>query len=531
MKRSPAILAAYLPLALGKIVCFPVQSTSGLVHGHPGSLRPEVSVYLGIRYATPPTGDLRFAAPVEYSSNDTIPGNSYVGTVGTEYPSPTKIQTEQNRTCPGADVFMPPYPDATPQFQTIMKAFLVPLGPKSEDCLYLNVWTKPEPPKLKPVLLWIHGGRFEVSGAHGPYYDGESLAADHDVVVVTINYRLNIFGFSGAPGLPQNVGLLDQRMAVEWVHQNIKAFGGDPDRITIFGSSAGGASVDLYAYAWADDPIISGIIAHSGTALSFQPNTPDLSLEAFYNASSFLGCEHEEDPGKVVACVREKPFEDVLNASFRVPDRPSLATSEPVFHPVIDGVTVFSKYLKRSALGKFAAIPFLVTCNNHETGIYRVTSYAENVTLSDHAWNEFQKAAFDCPSGRAARDRTAHGIPAWQSRYFGDWDNLRLYPTSGAYHASDLGMVFGTAAGISGIPNSAQENKVSSYMASAWAAFAHDPKEGLTNFGWPQYGSTEKCLVGLAYENEIHPRFFDPAEFEHGCAALHGDTSLGTGAI
>lgn len=64
-----------------------------------------------------------------------------------------------NRTCPGADIYMPPYPDATPQMQTIMKSFLVPLGPKSENCLYLNVWSKPDPKRLKPVLFWIHGGR------------------------------------------------------------------------------------------------------------------------------------------------------------------------------------------------------------------------------------------------------------------------------------------------------------------------------------------------------------------------------------
>lgn len=297
-------------------------------------------------------------------------------------------------------------------------------------------------------------------------------------------------------------------MAVEWVHRNIKGFGGDPDRITIFGSSAGGASVDLYAYAWADDPIISGIIAHSGTALSFQPNTPELSLQAFYNASSYLGCGDEKSDAKeVVACVRGKPFEAILNAHLSVPDRPSPATSEPVFHPVIDGITVFPNYLERSALGKFAAVvslahhkqkvrilikhqPFLVTCNGHETGLYKLTSYALNVTLSDQAWHQFQIAAFDCPSGQAARDRTAHGIPTWQSRYFGDWDNLRLYPGSGAYHASDLGMVFGTGREISGIPNSEQEDKFSSFMASAWAAFAHDPKDGLTKFGWPRYGST-----------------------------------------
>lgn len=133
-----------------------------------------------------------------------------------------------------------------------------------------------------------------------------------------------------------------------------------------------------------------------------------------------------------------------------------------------------------------------MTSNDHESGVYRVTSYTENETLSDKAWESFDLAAFTCPSGQAARDRNAHGVPAWQSRYFGDWDNLRLYPTSGAYHASDIPMIFNTQEAVSGIPNSKREDKVGSYMASAWAAFAHDPKDGLTKFGWPRYGSEGK---------------------------------------
>lgn len=85
------------------------------------------------------------------------------------------------------------------------------------------------------------------------------------------------------------------------------------------------------------------------------------------------------------------------------------------------------------------------------------------------------------------RDRIAHGVPAWQARYFGDWDNMRLYPGSGAYHGSDLAMVFETSERISGLPDNQTEKEVARLMASAWAAFASNPQDGLEKFGWPKY--------------------------------------------
>lgn len=171
------------------------------------------------------------------------------------------------------------------------------------------------------------------------------------------SYRLNIFGFSGAPDLPQNVGLLDQRMAVEWVYRNIKAFGGDPSRITIFGSSAGGTSVDMYSYTWAHDPIISGLISQSGTALSYKPNTPAQSADVFFHVSKALGCGGvTEKPDQVIQCMRQKPWEQIFNASNQVPGISTPTISEPIFHPVIDEKIVFSDYVKRSIEGRFARV-------------------------------------------------------------------------------------------------------------------------------------------------------------------------------
>jgi carboxylesterase type B len=165
---------------------------------------------------------------------------------------------------------------------------------------------------------------------------------------------LNIFGFSGAPGLTQNVGLLDQRMAIEWVHSNIAGFGGDPARITIFGQSAGGASVDYYSYIWTDKPLVRGLISHSGTALSFKPNTAEESASYFYHVSNTLGCGNSTVPiSSVVQCMRQQSFQAILAAVRRVPFAPSPALPQPQFHPTVDGVTVFADYAARSTQGKF----------------------------------------------------------------------------------------------------------------------------------------------------------------------------------
>jgi carboxylesterase type B len=114
----------------------------------------------------------------------------------------------------------------------------------------MNVWTMPQVgEKKKAVLLWIFGGGFAAGDSSDPGEVGAKFAKQQDVVIVSFNYRNNIFGFPGAPNLPDmNPGILDMRMAVEWTRDNIENFGGDPSRITLFGESAGGTGVDYYAY-------------------------------------------------------------------------------------------------------------------------------------------------------------------------------------------------------------------------------------------------------------------------------------------
>jgi carboxylesterase type B len=172
-------------------------------------------------------------------------------------------------------------------------------------------------------------------------------------LLTSLSYRLNIFGFPGAPGIQQNVGLLDQRLALEWIRDNIAAFGGDCERITVFGQSAGSVSVAYLAYAYPTDPIVAGFIMESGTAYSWTPLTPALGAQHWYNVSSTLGCGIS---GGVLSCMQSKNTSAVLAAFAKVPYDPTAALYQPQFQPVEDNITVFHDYSALAAAGKFAKL-------------------------------------------------------------------------------------------------------------------------------------------------------------------------------
>lgn len=270
------------------------------------------------------------------------------------------------------------YPDKTPQFDSIFEAFTaINNNSQSEDCLTLNIWSKPKLSQLKPVYVHFYGGRmfllrstpcvlyfrvFVLTSNIGwtsgttdtKFYYGGGFADAEDVIVVTVNYRMNIFGFPGLPGHSPNLGLLDQRLAVEWVKQNIRGFGGDPDRITISGQSCGSASVDYWAYAYQSDPLVAGLISHSGTALSFPTNNKTAAAQHWYTVSAQLGCGSS---GDVLSCMRMQNATAILAAAgaVKIPTT-NPARKAPAFQPTVDGITVFENYTLLSQQGKFARI-------------------------------------------------------------------------------------------------------------------------------------------------------------------------------
>jgi cholinesterase len=186
-------------------------------------------------------------------------------------------------------------------------------------------------------------------------YTGKHLAAAQDVLVVTFNYRTNIFGFPGIPGSAQNLGFRDQRMAIEWVRDNIAGFGGDPEKIVVFGQSAGSIAIDLWSYAYKDDPIIKGFWAMSGNALTRPVSGPELVHDNFQLVSDAVNCTTASHQ---MACMREVDWEDLRNAASSLPsfttDNP--LRSWPAFSPSQDGELIFGDYASRSKKGRFAKI-------------------------------------------------------------------------------------------------------------------------------------------------------------------------------
>ncbi|PHN05549.1 carboxylesterase/lipase family protein [Flavilitoribacter nigricans] len=232
---------------------FPVQTTvrNGIIEGNYDT-KTGVQKYFGIPYAQPPVGELRWKAPQAL-------GN-WEGVKETKRFGPRAVQA-------------PVFGDMNFRSDGI-----------SEDCLYLNVWTPADRNTTGlPVLVYFYGGGYVAGDGSEPRYDGESMA-QKGIVAVTVNYRLGMFGFYAHPELSAeapykasgNYGLLDQQAALQWVHDNIAAFGGDPDKVTIAGESAGSISVSVQMASPLSRDLIAGAIGESGAAI--KPTLPPVSL-------------------------------------------------------------------------------------------------------------------------------------------------------------------------------------------------------------------------------------------------------------
>lgn len=320
--------------------------------------------------------------------------------------------------------------------------------------------------------MWIYGGRYSAGTSNTPYYDGQFLASAQDVVVVTFNFRMNIFGFPGAPEGTQNLGFLDQYAAVSWVHENIASFGGDPLRITIIGQSSGGQSVGNWAYAFREKPLVAGAMSHSGNVISFPANDMPLAAKNWYNVSGTVGCGSS---GDTLTCMRSPniTFSAILAAVKRVPPPPnnSATRSIPPFQITVDNKTAFSssEYSSRLASGDLARIPYFQIDNNHESGFYRISALAQGRSPPESEWKSFEQTTFTCPIAAEAAGRAKLGIASYRAHYMADWDNLRLYdlPTSGAYHGVEINMVIGNSEGMSGTAPSRQERRLTEIMQRA----------------------------------------------------------------
>ncbi|KAG8672190.1 hypothetical protein FPOAC2_05558 [Fusarium poae] len=437
-----------------------VETTSGELTGFINQTAPSVRQFLGVPFAEPPLKSLRFQPPRRVRSKGSISAKKYAPSCKQAISKTPTVYTEH------------------------MTQFLIN-GGDSEDCLYLNVYAPLKPTtKRLPVFIYIPGGGFTGGGADSLYKIPDKwIQRTQSHIVVTMNYRVNLFGFPNAKEAHQNVGLLDQRMVVEWVRDNVAAFGGDPHQMVLWGQSAGAGSVGMYGYAYPKDLIVKGLISDSGA--------PSMLAKVYGNHTDFdtiatkVGCK---TGNKQLKCMQE------IDAS--VLQKVYSETAGVSFTPVGDNMTAFSNTTDRLARGLVTKVPWIFGNNANEGAGFG--AYNENgVSASQIA---IGLGAIVCPVAAEVRARAKFGYPTYRYYYTGNFFNISPLPWIGATHSAELPLLFGTHYEYHG--NSTEyEWQVADGMQSLWLSFAKNPNnhpadgKGVT---WPLYEPGQKKMVVFA---------------------------------
>jgi cholinesterase len=264
--------------------------------------------------------------------------------------------------------------------------------------------------------------------------------------------------------------------------------------------------------AWTKDPIVNAFIPESGTvSISASDPNADTTIR-WYKTSQKLGCGGKEAGEKTVDCMRAKPWKAVLDAIKPEGAQASALGGMGDFGPQADGKVVFRDYKARAAAGNFIKRPMLVGNNANEAALFAVilgqTSGLQSPLM------KMAGAAFGCPSGSAAKARVDNKVKAWRYLYSGEWPNQEIAKGAGAWHGSEIGMVFGsieyqqayysklTDQNIS-FPDTPDQKKLMNTMMTAWASFAKDPENALEKLGWPVYDNTSKLQTSIYYMHQF----------------------------
>jgi cholinesterase len=298
------------------------------------------------------------------------------------------------------------------------------------------------------------------------------------------------------------------------VRDNIENFGGDPSRITLFGQSAGAASIDFYSYAWNSDPIAAGFIPESGNVFGWGlPNSKASAALAWHNVTATLGCGNaSSDSASVLSCMRNQTYADILKA---VPAASGTSGILGYFVPTVDDSVVFANYSQRTP----AKVPMLIGNNNYEGGLFRTQFALDGIFFPDAFWDSFNLQEFTCPTGIRANASVAVGSPVWRYRYHGIFPNLAVSSQAGSFHAAEVPMLFNIMPTVPGATQA--QIDIGNYMRGAWAAFAKDPVKGLTSYGWPTYNTKQDSLVRLAYDNITGPNLINPYRYDGDCVFVN----------
>jgi para-nitrobenzyl esterase len=455
--------------------------------------------FLGIPYAAPPVGNLRFMPP--------RPASPWSGT--RKAYSPGKSEAQPPDAISGTSV-----------------------AQQSEDCLTLNVWSPALDNSRRPVMVWIHGGGFTNGTGSDPLYDGAKLSKRGNVTVVTINYRLGPFGFLylggvGGPDYAQsgNLGLLDQVAAIRWVRDNIASFGGDPGNITVFGESAGSMSISTLLGMPSAKGLFRRAIADSGAA-----NLMHSTQNAAAITARFMQLAGVSD----IAGLRSLTTAQMVQAETAMATQKT--SYELLFGPVVDGSAVPQPPLDAITAGSASGVDLLIGTNLDEMRLWTLAVPAlaqfplgvvsgfipivqQAITLTslgtpDAVAASYQSrrpqatppdvslavltdSMFRVPAIRVAEAQSARQSRTWM--YLFTWPSPTV-PTLGACHAIELPFVFGNLEGgrIARLIGSTPPQNLSETMQDAWTAFARtgDPNAaGVPH--WQPYESRSRATMIL----------------------------------
>lgn len=502
------VAALFLGVAAGGLV---VNTSLGPVEGNPAKSNQCASFY-GIPYAAPPIGTNRFKPP-----QPGVPWHAPRGAY------------RVGKSC------MQPFGDGAlslpPSIEHFAEKFLSRMG---EDCLYLNVFTPQVHEKASlPVMVWIHGGSY--LGGSGDYqtgfpiYDGHRFCRDGDVVLVSVNYRMGIFGFHTSDelltteGTAGNMGIQDQRAALQWVQANARAFGGDPNRVTIFGESAGGGSVVSHLSFEKSAPYFHAAIVESGGL--WVRRMAD-AVDASDAAAKVAGCVGESN---TLACLRKVPAYDLLHAQIK--GGWGYPAGNYSSGPTADGHELPMGSVSRDVLrnGNFHAKPIMVGANRNESALFDCLSTPSSLSEAgfrqklsdtlkkghvnatqaelDHmvalydaklyggSWKRAAidmdtDVAFNCGSRFVLSANAKKGQPTYAYHLLHPWSPMKLYPCLGVPHATDVIFLFENVNPLL----SKDEKDLGSRMLKYWTDFArnHKPSDS-----WPAYDAKAQQYLTL----------------------------------
>ncbi|MCR4316078.1 MAG: carboxylesterase family protein [Planctomycetes bacterium] len=514
------LIILFVLLCVSNAKADPVETRSGLISG--GTSRDgAVRVYKGIPYAAAPVGDLRWKPPA--------PREPWQGVLECR---------EWGASCPQLDMTGP------------VNEIMDRVGVFSEDCLFLNLWTSARSEEAKlPVMVWIHGGGFTLGTSARDLFDGAALASK-GVVVVTINYRLGVFGFLSHPELGEenefgasgNYGLLDQVAALKWVRDNVANFGGDPENVTIFGQSAGGASV-LYLMA---SPLADGLfhkaICQSGL---IRPGMRDLKQsEGDFLSAEEIGRKLADELGlgereKQLDGMRSATAVDLLSAGAKL-DAPIVG--DWYYGPVRDGWFMPTDAFGRFEWGLFSKVPLLIGTTEDESNmflpLFLTAGEREYDKLIDTVCADFAddvRRLYPLANYRIPRDAimqimtdasfvtSARTIARISSRRAFDtylYHFTRLAPTLrlsgiGAVHGVELPYVFDNIRGPRRLAFARDDVDIADRMSDAWANFAKSGRPGWTRYNreTERYMDFGDVVVERAHLKKENCDIFENIEF------------------